>query len=53
LGDISQLDTGIAIDLMPSYRAASVWHDVVTLVEMKMGRPLADTVKFASNTGLL
>jgi hypothetical protein len=44
LGDISQLDSGIAVDLLLSYRAASAWEDMVTLVKEKISRPLADTV---------
>jgi tetratricopeptide (TPR) repeat protein len=44
LGDISQLDSGIAVDLLLSYRAASAWEDMVTLVKDKISRPLADTV---------
>jgi MAP3K TRAFs-binding domain len=51
LGDISQLDTGIAIDLMLSYRAASAWDDMVTIVEKKMSRPLADTVMVREQHG--
>ena len=44
LGDISELDSGIAVDLLLSYRAASAWEDMVTLVKEKISRPLADTV---------
>jgi len=44
LGDLSQLDSGIAVDLLLSYRAASAWEDMVTLVKEKISRPLADTV---------
>jgi uncharacterized protein DUF4071 len=44
LGDISELDSGIAVDLLLSYRAASAWEDMVTLVKEKLSRPLADTV---------
>ena len=44
LGDISQLDSGIAVDLLLSYRAVSAWEDMVTLVKEKISRPLADTV---------
>jgi tetratricopeptide (TPR) repeat protein len=43
LGDIAQADSGIAIDLMLSYRARSAWQDMVDLVG-KMSRPLAETV---------
>jgi tetratricopeptide (TPR) repeat protein len=44
LGDISQLDSGIAVDLLLSYRAASAWEDMITLVQEKISRPLAGTV---------
>jgi tetratricopeptide (TPR) repeat protein len=44
LGDISELDSGIAVDLLLSYRAASAWEDMVTLVKENISRPLADTV---------
>jgi tetratricopeptide (TPR) repeat protein len=44
LGDISELDSGIAVDLLLSYRAASAWEDMVALVKEKISRPLADTV---------
>jgi tetratricopeptide (TPR) repeat protein len=44
LGDISQLDAGIAVDLMLSYRATSAWADMVTLVKDQIPRPLADAV---------
>lgn len=51
LGDISQLDSGIAIDLMLSYRAASAWDPMVTLIKKKMSRPLADTVMVREQLG--
>ena len=43
LDNIADLDTGIAIDLMLSYRAASAWGDMVKLIERFPG-PLAQTV---------
>lgn len=51
LGDISQLDSGIAVDLMLSYRAASAWGDMVTLVKEKISRPLKDTVLLREQLG--
>jgi hypothetical protein len=51
LGDISQLDSGIAIDLMLSYRAASAWDSMVALIKKKMSRPLADTVMVREQLG--
>jgi hypothetical protein len=51
LGDISQLDSGIAVDLMLSYRATSAWEAMVTLVKEQMSRPLADTVLVREQLG--
>jgi len=51
LGDISQLDSGIAVDLMLSYRASKAWLDMVTLVSEKISRPLADTVMLREQLG--
>ena len=51
LGDISQLDSGIAVDLMLSYRATSAWDDMVALVKEKISRPLKDTVLLREQLG--
>jgi hypothetical protein len=40
LGEIADLDTGVAIDLMLSYRAVSAWEDMVKLIG-QFSRPLA------------
>jgi len=50
LGDVSQLDSCIVIDLILSYRANSAWNDIVDLVK-KMSRPLADTVLVREQLG--
>jgi tetratricopeptide (TPR) repeat protein len=51
LGEIADLDTGIAIDLMLSYRAVSAWEDIVKLVQQFPG-PLAQTVMVREQLGL-
>ena len=51
LGDIAGLDTGVAIDLMLSYRAVSAWEDMVTLIQQFSG-PLAQTVMVREQLGL-
>jgi tetratricopeptide (TPR) repeat protein len=43
LGKISDVESGVVIDLFLSYRATSAWQDMVSLVE-KMAPPLAETV---------
>ena len=51
LGDIANLDTGVAIDLMLSYRAVSAWEDMVNLIRRFSG-PLAQTVMVREQLGL-
>jgi len=51
LGDIADLDTGIAIDLMLSYRAVSAWEDMVKLIQ-QFAAPLAQTVMVREQLGL-
>jgi hypothetical protein len=42
-GEIRKQESGVVIDLFLSYRGASAWADMISLVE-KMSRPLAATV---------
>jgi len=51
IGDIANLDTGVAIDLMLSYRAVSAWEDMVRLIQQFSG-PLAQTVMVREQLGL-
>jgi tetratricopeptide (TPR) repeat protein len=51
LGDIADLDTGVAIDLMLSYRAVSAWEDMVKLIQ-RFSAPLAQTVMVREQLGL-
>jgi tetratricopeptide (TPR) repeat protein len=51
LGEIADLDTGVAIDLMLSYRAVSAWEDMVRLIE-HFSSPLAQTVMVREQLGL-
>lgn len=51
LGNIADLDTGVAIDLMLSYRAVSAWNDMVNLIQQFSG-PLAQTVMVREQLGL-
>jgi hypothetical protein len=51
LGKIADLDTGVAIDLMLSYRAVSAWEDMVELIQQFSG-PLAQTVMVREQLGL-
>lgn len=51
LGEIAGLDTGVAIDLMLSYRAVSAWEDMVKLIQQFSG-PLAQTVMVREQLGL-
>ena len=51
LGDIADLDAGVAIDLMLSYRAVSAWEDMVKLIQQFSG-PLAQTVMVREQLGL-
>jgi tetratricopeptide (TPR) repeat protein len=51
LGDIADLDTGVAIDLMLSYRATSAWEDMVKLIREFSG-PLAQAVMVREQLGL-
>jgi hypothetical protein len=50
LGEIADLDTGVAIDLMLSYRAVSAWEDMVKLIRQFSG-PLAQTVTVRDQLG--
>jgi hypothetical protein len=43
LGDISNVESGVVIDLFLSYRAVRGWNDMIALVK-KMSSPLAATV---------
>jgi tetratricopeptide (TPR) repeat protein len=51
LGEIADLDTGVAIDLLLSYRAVSAWDDMVKLIQQFSG-PLAQTVMVCEQLGL-
>jgi tetratricopeptide (TPR) repeat protein len=51
LGEVTDLDTGIAIDLMLSYRAVLAWEDMVNLIQRFSG-PLAQTVMVREQLGL-
>jgi tetratricopeptide (TPR) repeat protein len=51
LGDIADVETGVAIDLMLSYRAVSAWEDMVKLIQQFSG-PLAQTVMVREQLGL-
>lgn len=51
LGEIADLDTGVAIDLMLSYRAVSAWEDMVRLIQRFSG-PLTQTVMVREQLGL-
>lgn len=51
LGEIADLDAGVAIDLMLSYRAVSAWEDMVRLIHQFSG-PLAQTVMVREQLGL-
>lgn len=51
LGKIAELDAGVAIDLMLSYRAVSAWEDMVNLVQ-QFSAPLAQTVMVREQLGL-
>ena len=51
LGEVADLDTGVAIDLMLSYRAVSAWEDMVKLIQ-KFSAPLAQTVMVREQLGL-
>lgn len=48
---IADLDAGVAIDLMLSYRAVSAWEDMVKLIQQFSG-PLAQTVMVREQLGL-
>lgn len=51
LGNIADLDSGVAIDLMLSYRAVSAWDNMVKLIQRFPG-PLAQTVMVREQLGL-
>lgn len=51
LGEITNVDPGIVIDLFLSYRAVRAWNDMIALVN-KMSPPLAATVMVQEQLGL-
>jgi tetratricopeptide (TPR) repeat protein len=51
LGKISELEAGVAIDLMLSYRAVSAWENMVKLIQ-QFSAPLAQTVMVREQLGL-
>jgi len=51
LGDISQLETGVVVDLFLSYRATKAWDEMIALVE-RMPAPLKETVMVREQFGL-
>ncbi len=51
LGDVAEVESGIAIDLMLSYRAVSAWEDMVALIKDAFSRPLANTVMVREQLG--
>ena len=51
LGDIGDLDAGVAIDLMLSYRAVSAWDDMIQLIQ-QFSAPLAQTVMVREQLGM-
>jgi tetratricopeptide (TPR) repeat protein len=51
LGKIADVEAGVVIDLFLSYRSASSWQEMVSLVD-KMARPLAETVMVREQLGL-
>jgi tetratricopeptide (TPR) repeat protein len=50
LGEVADLDTGVAIDLMLSYRALSAWEDMVNLIQ-RFSAPLVQTVMVREQLG--
>lgn len=50
LGDISQAEAGIVIDLFLSYRSVKAWGDMIGLVK-RMAPPLAETVMVREQIG--
>jgi hypothetical protein len=51
LGDISEVELGVVVDLLLSYRGGSAWNEMIALVA-KMSRPLALTVLVQEQLGL-
>ena len=51
LGSIANLEAGVAIDLMLSYRAVSAWDDMVKVIQ-QFSAPLAQTVMVREQLGL-
>jgi len=51
LGDISQSESAVVVDLFLSYRAVKAWADMVALVQ-KMSKPLAVTVMIQEQLAL-
>ena len=50
LGTIADVESGVVIDLLLSYRATSAWQEMVELVE-RMPPPLAETVMVREQLG--
>jgi MAP3K TRAFs-binding domain len=51
LGDIRELESGVAIDLLLSYRTVKAWPEMIKLVK-KMSEPLAETVMIKEQLAL-
>jgi tetratricopeptide (TPR) repeat protein len=51
IGSMGDLDAGVAIDFMLSYRAVSAWEDMVRFIQRLSG-PLAQTVMVREQLGL-
>jgi len=51
LGDVSDLEAGVVIDLFLSYRAVKAWHAMIALVDA-MSEPLAQSVMVQEQLGL-
>ena len=51
LGEIANVESGVVVDLLLSYRATSAWAEMVDLAG-KMARPLAGTVMVREQVGL-
>ncbi len=51
LGPLEDVESGVVVDLLISYRAVKSWEDMIRLVE-RMPRPLAQTVMVREQLGL-
>ena len=51
LGPLEDVEAGIAVDLLLSYRALGAWEEMIALVE-RLPRPLAQTVMVQEQLGL-